>query len=112
MRNAAIVNNAFYCSMTISEEHFLQEYTKTLPKSPFSKTCAESQDDHLRLKFFPFQASFHFFFITLFSNGEHDNAIQHLLWHKRKNAEGDASIRLNKARLEGMEDVELPLTFF
>ena len=52
-----------------------------------------------------------FFFITLFSDEEHDNAIQHLLWHKWKNAEGDASIRLNKARLEGMEDVELPLTF-
>lgn len=98
--------------MIISEEHFLQEYTETLPKSPFGKTWAESQDDHQRLKFFPFQASFYFFFfIALFSDEEHDNAIQHLLWHKRKNAEGDASIRLNKARLEGMEDVELPLTF-
>lgn len=59
---------------------------------------------------FPSQFLF-FFFITLFSDEEHDNAIQHLLWHKRKNAEGDTSIRLNKARLEGMEDVELPLTF-
>lgn len=97
--------------MIISEEHFLQEYTETLPKSPFGKTWAESQDDHQRLKFFPFQASFHFFFITLFSDEEHDNAIQHLLKHNRRNAEGDASIRLNKARLEGMEDVELPLTF-
>ena len=59
----------------------------------------------------PFPSQFLFFFITLFSDEEHDNAIQHLLWYKRKNAEGDASLRLNKARLEGMEDVELPLTF-
>ena len=60
----------------------------------------------------PFPSRFPFFFlITLFSDEEHDNAIQHLLKHNRRNAEGDASIRLNKARLEGMEDVELPLTF-